>query len=52
MISWELFVCDLSGERTSLNDVYVLFLIKLNKVGTLRSSSMLFAKKNCSTRST
>ena len=45
MISWELFVGDLSGERTSLNDVYVSFLIKLNKVGTSRSSSMLFAKK-------
>ena len=44
-ISWKLFVAGLSGERRSLNNVYVLLPIKLNIGGTWRSSSMLFAKK-------
>ena len=35
----------LSGERRSLNNVYVLLPIKLIIDGTWRSSSMLFAKK-------
>ena len=42
----------LSGERSSLNNMYVLLSIKLNNVGTWWSSSMLFPKKNCYTGST
>ena len=38
-------------ERRSLSNVYVLLPIKLNKVGTWLSSSIMFTKKNCCTRS-
>ena len=48
-ISWKLFVAGVSGVRRSLNNVYVLPPIKLNKAGTGWSSSMLFAKKTCIT---
>ena len=47
MISWELFVGDLSGERTSLNDVYVLSVLS-----SLTRSALRGPRRCCLLRKT